>query len=156
MGENVRVKDNGIDFGEGYSLVRVGESLRFERDGTVILEINNTGLGLLGATPAAQGAAYTQTYATADKTHANLTSATLTDNTAGTATTTLEAIPNPTDAPATADALRDDLVAVHWPALRNNFADLAASNNAIIVDLTDLKQLVNSVIDDLQAAGLAG
>jgi len=55
----------------------------------------------------------------------------LTDNTAGTADNTLAALPNPTDTPATADALRDDLVAVHWPVLRNNFADLAAKVNEI-------------------------
>lgn len=113
-------------------------------------------LGFFGATPVAKRPAYTQTFATADKTHANATAAALTDNSAGAANTTIQALPDPTDAPATADALRDDLVAVHWPALRNNFADLAASNNAIIVDVADLKQLVNSIIDDLQALGLVG
>ena len=45
---------------------------------------------------------------------------------AGTPSNALEALPNPTDTPASADALRDDLVAVLIPALRNNFADLAA------------------------------
>lgn len=68
------------------------------------------------------------------------TVAALVDNTAGAAADgTLEAIPNPTDTPATADALRDDLVAVHWPALRNNFADLAAKINAIRTALRDAK-----------------
>ena len=67
------------------------------------------------------------------------TVAALVDNTAGTANDTIEAIPNPTDTPATADALRDDLVAVHWPALRNNFADLAAKINAIRTALRDAK-----------------
>lgn len=55
----------------------------------------------------------------------------LTDNTAGTANNTLEALPNPADAPATADALRDDLVANLIPALRNNYADLAEKCNAL-------------------------
>lgn len=50
---------------------------------------------------------------------------------AGTANDTLEALPAPTDSPATADALRDDLVAVLIPALRNNFADLATKINAL-------------------------
>ncbi len=50
---------------------------------------------------------------------------------AGTANTTLEALANPTDTPGTADALRDDLVAVFIPALRNNIADLATAVNAI-------------------------
>lgn len=56
----------------------------------------------------------------------------LTDNSAGTANDVIEALPNPTDSPATADALRDDLVAVFIPALRNNIADLTAKVNAIL------------------------
>lgn len=55
----------------------------------------------------------------------------LTDNSAGTANNTIEAMANPTDSPATADALRDDLVANLLPAVRNNFADLAAKVNEI-------------------------
>jgi hypothetical protein len=50
---------------------------------------------------------------------------------AGTANTTLEAIPDPTNTPADADALRDDIVAVDLPPIRNNFADLATQINAI-------------------------
>ena len=61
--------------------------------------------------------------------------AALVDNSAGTANDTIEAIPNPTDTPATADALRDDLVAVLIPALRNNLADLTAKVNAITAAL---------------------
>lgn len=57
--------------------------------------------------------------------------AALTDNTAGTANTTLQAMPDPTDTPADADALRDDLVANLLPAIRNNFADLTAAINAL-------------------------
>jgi hypothetical protein len=45
----------------------------------------------------------------------------------GTANNALQAMPDPTDAPATADALRDDLVATLYPALRNNFADVASA-----------------------------
>lgn len=68
-----------------------------------------------------------------------LTSAALTDNSAGTANTTLQAIPDPTDTPATADALRDDIVANGLPAIRNNFADLAAMVNKLTVDVAALK-----------------
>jgi hypothetical protein len=50
---------------------------------------------------------------------------------AGTANDTLQACPDPTDTPATADALRDDIVATLLPPVRNNFADLAAKVNAI-------------------------
>ena len=59
----------------------------------------------------------------------------LTDNSAGTADNTIAALPDPTDTPATADILRDDLVATLYPALRNNIADLTAKVNAIIAAL---------------------
>lgn len=51
---------------------------------------------------------------------------------AGTASDVMEAIDDPADAPGTADALRDDLVANALPAIRNNLADLAAKVNALI------------------------
>ncbi len=74
---------------------------------------------------------YTQTFATADRTHAN-----------------------PTAAAVATTGLVD--------AVTGNFAydtaaqgdDVAVTINAIIVDLADLKQLVNAVIDDLQEAGV--
>jgi len=50
---------------------------------------------------------------------------------AGTANTTLEAMADPTDTPANADALRDDIVANLLPKIRNNFADVATQINAI-------------------------
>lgn len=56
----------------------------------------------------------------------------LIDNTAGTANDTLQALPDPADTPVSADALRDDLVANLLPVLRNNYADLAATINAIL------------------------
>ena len=56
----------------------------------------------------------------------------LTDNTAGTADDTLAAVPDPADAPGTADILRDDLVANLLPVLRNNLADLTAKVNLLI------------------------
>ena len=59
----------------------------------------------------------------------------LTDNSAGTANDTVQALTNPTDTPLTADALRDNLVAVLIPELRNNFADLAAKVNSILAVL---------------------
>jgi len=64
----------------------------------------------------------------------------LTDNTGGAANDTLEAVPSPADAPGTADILRDDLVANAFPAIRNNFADLADA--------------INDMRAALQAAGL--
>jgi hypothetical protein len=70
-------------------------------------------------------------YVSSHRMAAAATIAALTDNSAGTANNTIQALPDPTDTPATADALRDDLVAVLIPALRNNFADLAAKVNEI-------------------------
>lgn len=62
-------------------------------------------------------------------------SANLTDNSGGTADDTIQALPNPADAPATADALRDDLVANLLPALRNDIADLTAKVNTCLTVL---------------------
>lgn len=73
--------------------------------------------------------AYTQTYATADKTHANPTASSV-------ATTGV----TQSSPYGYAGATQGDAV--------------ATTINAIIVDLADLKQLVNSIIDDLQALEL--
>ena len=73
---------------------------------------------------------------------------------AGSANNTLEAMPDPADTPADADALRDDITTNLLPPLRNNIADICTQINALNADLLDLKQLVNSVIDDLQLYGL--
>lgn len=59
------------------------------------------------------------------------TVAALVDNSAGTANGTVEAMADPTDTPATADALRDDLVAVLLPAIRNNVAECVTKINEI-------------------------
>lgn len=97
-----------------------------------------------GATPTDQCAAYTQTFATADRTHAARTAVALTDNTAGTANTTLQAL-------ADGAVYANDVAAI-----RNNFADLAAAVNALIADLADTASVVNAIVDDLQEKGLAG
>lgn len=110
-------------------------------------------IGVFGVTASARASAYTQTFSAADKTHAAFTASDIVDNTTGTANTTLEALPDPADTPASADALRDDLVANLIPALRNNYADLADQHNKLKADLDDLKRLCNSMIDDLQAYG---
>lgn len=77
-----------------------------------------------------KGSAYTQTaYSTADKTHDNVTSSAVATTAATTAAYGYTS--------AQADAIP---VAI----------------NAVAADLLDLKQLVNSVIDDLQAVGIVG
>ncbi len=55
----------------------------------------------------------------------------LSDSSGGTANDAIQSLTNPADTPATADALRDDLVANLIPELRNNFADLAAKINEL-------------------------
>jgi hypothetical protein len=100
--------------------------------------LNKDGDTLL-AIQAGPRSAYTQTYATADKTHADLTSATL------------------TAASGTADGTVSDVgAAFNQTTLNNNFQECATQINALRVDLVDLKNLVNSLIDDLQALGLVG
>jgi hypothetical protein len=59
----------------------------------------------------------------------------LTDSTGGTGNNTLQAIPVITDSPASADALRDDIVTNVVPVLNNNFADLSAKLNEVIANL---------------------
>lgn len=101
----------------GATLVNVasGASLAIQHNGTTRLTINSTGVALFAATPAAQPADMVA----------------LTDNSGGTADNTIQAIPDPADAPLTADALRDDLVANALPAIRNDIADLTAKVNAL-------------------------
>lgn len=119
-------------------------------------DLNHDGsnVGFYGISPAARPSAYTQTYSTVTRTHSNPTASVLTDNSGGTANTTVQALTNPADAPLTADALRDDLVANLIPELRNNIADLTAQINALIIDLANAKQVLNQVIDDHQSNGL--
>lgn len=62
----------------------------------------------------------------------------LTDNTAGTPAAALAAIPDPADAPATADILRDDLVANTLPPIRDNLASLNASMDSVLAALRAL------------------
>lgn len=87
-------------------------------------------IGFLGATAVARPTAYTQTYSTASRTHSNFTSADL----ATTAAT--QTLPWGFASQAQADAI-------------------ATQFNALRADVANLKQLVNSLIDDAQAFGLA-
>lgn len=101
----------------------VGE---LEIDGA--LNHDGTTFGLYGVAPVARPAAYTQTYATAARTHAAQTSADFPAGGAGTA-------------------------AGGWSTAANR--DLAIARfNALRADLTVVKNLLNSVIDDLQANGI--
>ena len=105
--------------------------------GTIPGPLAHTGttVGLYGVTPATRPTAYTQTYATADKTHANPTAATLTvTDGAGTNDNTIGAI---TDNASTIAAVQE----------------LADEINKLVADVADVKQVVNSMIDDMQTLG---
>ena len=98
---------------------------------TVTGDIKHDGsnLGVFGIAPVARAGAYTQTFSTADKTPANSTFAAVAE-TAVTQTT-----PYGFASQAQGDAVSVEL---------NDLGD----------DVADLKQLVNAIIDDLQAYGL--
>jgi multisubunit Na+/H+ antiporter MnhC subunit len=106
---------------------------------------STTTFGVFGVGPVTRASAYTQTYATADKTHADPTSAALvltaTNIAAKTASATLT------------DAVNTNAGTVAT-SLDQAQKDLGTMINALRVDVLDLKQLVNSVIDDLQAYGI--
>ena len=122
--------------GAGYfeGLVEIDGTLYADGD----IDHNGSNIGFFATAPVAQAGAYTQTYATASATHANPTAAVLTDSTGGTANQTLVAISGTSD-----DA-----------EINNNFADLADEVNKLIADVANAKQVLNQVIDDLQAYGL--
>jgi hypothetical protein len=82
--------------------------------------------------------AFTQTYATASHTHTARTASTLTDNTGGTADTTLQSIG----------------VVYSQTEVRNNFADLAAQVNNLKTDSENTAQVLNALLDTLQSYGI--
>lgn len=111
--------------------------------GTKIGTATTQKLGFFNATPVVQPSAYTQTYSTTDKTHSNPTATALVLTAmGGTADGTLVDVGN---------TMSGDVSA----AIEENFKECGTAINALIVDLADVKALVNSVIDDLQALGLA-
>jgi hypothetical protein len=77
---------------------------------------------------------------------------------AGTADSTIAAVPDPTDTPATADALRDDLVTNVIPVINADILDLGAKINALQTELNanilDLGAKVNEIRTALRTAGL--
>jgi len=94
-------------------------------------------VGFYGATAVAKPSAYTQTYSTATRTHATPTAATLTDSSTGTSGGT------------TVGAVSDTATAA------NAIATLTAMVNKLTADAVVTKGLVNALIDDHQALGLA-
>ena len=134
---------SGITFGTDTNLYRSGAGVLKTDDKLWVagdFEHDGDNLGFYGIGPIARPSAYTQTYSTADKTHANPTATALTDNSGGTAGQTLAAI---TGGGAACENATKDAV-----------ASLADEVNKLIADMADVKQLSNSIIDDLQSLGL--
>lgn len=140
--------------------------LRLDSTGNLIVPVQITAggtfrhtgseFGFFNTTPVTQRSAYTQTFSTASRTHAARTAAALNDNSGGTSGgTTIALVPMPADSPASADALRDDLVANTLPAIRNAIATLAEMVNKARTDLSSSAQVLNAVVNDFKALGIA-
>lgn len=119
-----------------------------------IVGASGASIGFFGIGPVTRPTTYTQTYATADKTHAARTAAALTDNTAGTVTTTLAALTAITAAPVDTGAARLTDVQAMRLEIRNALASLADQVNKLRTDHLDTASLANSIVDDFQALGL--
>lgn len=143
-----RAGANSLGLVAGGNLVAQVEATRLLFQDAVNLQFNTTTgtkigtatsqkIGFYGVTPVVQPAAYVQTFATADRTHAARTGTTLTmADGAGTNDNTIGAI--------TADA---SVIAA--------FQEVVDEVNKIIADLADTASLVNSLVDDHQALGFA-
>ena len=115
--------------------------LKTEGSGTQLGNGAGDTLGFYGAAPVNRPDAINQTaYTTADRTIDNVTAAALTDNSGGTASQTIAAIGGTYD--------QDEV--------RNAVASLADEVNKLIVDLANVKQVLNATIDSLQETGLVG
>lgn len=101
--------------------------IRLKPDAIEGLDGTGATLGFFGAAGVAQRTTYTQTYATAAKTHTALTSAAMPAGGVGAAAGAWDTAAN-----------RDQAIA-EFAALRT--------------DVTQLKNLINALIDDLQALG---
>lgn len=111
------------------------EQMRIATTGPIIGTATNQ-VGFYGSAGVVKPAAYTQTYATATRTHANPTATTV------------------TNAFGSQDGTYQDTSATS-AAIANNFQECATKINQLIVDIANIKQVLNAVVDDHQAMGLA-
>lgn len=123
--------DTGVTISDGVNIV-LGTS-----SGTKFGTATSQKIGFFNSTPATKRGAYTQTYSTADKTHAAFTSADLTGITSST----------------TGSALAEPSVAYVQAEIQQNFRRIQDQFVALRADVDDAKQLINAVIDDLQVFG---
>ncbi len=120
---------------------RVDDELEIDGD----LAHQGTNVGFYNVTPVARPTAYTQTFATADDTHAARTALTMTDSTGSTPDNTVVAL-SVVGGSGASTAQEGEI--------NDNFSDVTDEINKLIVDLADTAELLNSVIDDLQANGI--
>lgn len=111
--------------------------LELEVDGA--LNHDGSTVGFYGVTPVARPDAYTQTYSTATRTHANPTATALTSNGVSANNVLVDVATTGIADPSKINA---------------NFDDVADEINKLIDDVANIKQVVNSVIDDDQSQGL--
>jgi cytoskeletal protein CcmA (bactofilin family) len=97
-----------------------------------------TFVGFHGTAGQAQPALYTQTFATATRTHNAPTGLTLTDSTTG----------------VVGNTINDVGAAFSQTAINDNFAGLTDEVNNLVADLANAKEVLNQVLDDLQTYGL--
>jgi hypothetical protein len=120
--------------------LQVGANVEFTANATGSTVGRAAGaVGFYGSAGVTKPSAYTQTYTTASKTHAVP------------GVTTLVA------ASGTADGTVADVgTTFSQTGLNNNFRDVAAAIQALIVDVANTKQVLNAVVDDMQALNLVG
>lgn len=134
-----------VDTTTGIVVFNFGAAVRVNVAGDAQIGSATTDLvAFHGSTPTDQCAAYTQTFATADRTHAARTATARTVGTlSGTANGAMEAV-------------GDTMAGNVGPAISNNFQELFETINALIVDVADTASVVNAIVDDLQEKGLVG
>lgn len=107
--------DATLRFRGGSGAAAVSADIRYDASVDAFVFENHTQLSFFGATPAARATAYTQTYSTADRTHAARTAVSLTDNGGGTADNTVASQAAPvtlTDSTGLSGSHDDTLAAV--------------------------------------------
>ena len=125
-------------------------TLNGRSDGVVPGQLAHRGstLGLYGVTPATRPTAYTQTYSTATKTHSNPTAANpaaITEYTPHASGAVPVVSAGATDLDTTAAALN---------TLVDECQALETEVSALVVDMANVKQVLNQVLDDLQTVGM--
>lgn len=107
-------------------------------NGSVQIGGASASLGFFAVTPAARVSAYTQTYSTATRTHSNPVGVALSGISSST----------------TGTALVEPDAAYVQATWQQNMRRIQDQHNNVVTDLANLKQLVNSIIDDQQTYGL--